>query len=224
MASLTTNTGELVTVLLSLAATAIFHTPLAILTLQILSIDLVGQLLPVTFLTWDPPQSKIMTEVPRHLKDHIFNKKTMLTMVWTGSLMGLIGFTNFLLLFYRNGISPFTVTGIDPFYLRATTLTYVTLVVVSWVNIMSLRAGSETVFSRYAWSNKRLFLGYLVSLLFVLALVYWPIAGDFLQTSPLTLVDWSYAILGGALYLFIHEAVKLFKNRKSVQKQEPSAA
>jgi P-type Ca2+ transporter type 2C len=207
--SLTTNTGELTAVLLSLAASALLKVPLAITGLQILAIDLVGQLLPVTFLTWDPTQDAIMNQAPRNPSDHVFNRKTLWDMTWTGLIMGAIGFANFLLLFQRNGFSPWNIQDSNPLYFRATTLTYVTLVVISWVNILSKRTDeTESIFSRYLWSNGRLLLSFVFSLLLVCGLVYIPVVQNFLSTAPLTLNDWLYAGLGGLLYLAVYEMVK----------------
>jgi len=215
--SLTTNTGELSVVLLSLAATALFKTPLAILTLQILAVDLVAQLLPITALTWDPPQEAIMAEAPRKPSDHVFNRFTLVNMAWTGCLMGAIAFLNFLGLFYRNGISFVGLEVTHPLYARATTLTYVTLVVISWVNILYKRiSANESLFTRYVWSNWRLWVSIGVSLLLVFVLVYVPAPSQFLQTAPLTLGDWLYAGLGSLLYLAVYEAVKRV-NRKALQ-------
>jgi len=208
-ACLTTNTGELTAVLLSLAAAALFKTPMAILGLQILAIDLVGQLLPVTFLTWDPTQEGIMNQAPRNPSDHVFNRKTLISMAWTGLLMGAIGFANFLWLFQRNGFSPWGIQDSNPLYFRAITLTYVSLVLISWMNILSKRtADGESIFSRYLWSNGRLLLSFVFSLILVCGLVYIPIVQNFLSTAPLIWSDWLYAVLGALIYLAIYEAVK----------------
>jgi P-type Ca2+ transporter type 2C len=213
--SLTTNTGELTVVLLSLAATAFFDIPLAILTLQILAVDLVGQLLPVTFLTWDPPQKEIMTQYPRNPKEHILNKHTFRNMIWTGFLMGLIAFLNFIFFFYRNDSSPLNIQTDSLFYVQATTLTYVTLVLISFMNLLSKRVSdNESIFSPYLWSNKGLLWSFGISLLFVLALVYMPICNAFLNTAPLSLLDWIWALGGAILFLLIYELIKLMKRFK----------
>ncbi|MGM0547738.1 MAG: cation-translocating P-type ATPase, partial [Bacillota bacterium] len=54
IASLTTNGAELTIVLLGLLAAAILGTPIPILAIQILSIDLIAEILPLTALTFDP--------------------------------------------------------------------------------------------------------------------------------------------------------------------------
>ena len=208
--SLTSNFGELFAVLLSLAGTSLFDFPLAILAVQILAIDLIGELLPLTFLTWDLPQKKLMTTPPRKPNEHIINTRSLINVTWCGFVMGLFGYINFLAYFYRNGLSPQGMVSTNMIYIKATTLTYITIVLIQWANIMSRRAGdSESVFSGYFWSNKRLLLSFGISLIFILMIVYNPIVQGFLKTAPLSLADWGYAALSAIVYLLIREAYKL---------------
>ena len=216
--NITTNTGELTIVLLSLAASALFKLPLAILTLQILSIDMVGQILPLTFLTWDPAEKSIMTEAPRNPEDHIFNRKAFKNILWSGGLMGLIAYLNFLFLFTRHGIPILSMAADNPLYARATTLTYVTSVIISFMNILSKRVGdTESIFSSYLLSNRRLLISFALSLGFVLLLLYTNVANRFLQMAPLTMGDWLYAGIGGLVYLAIYEMVKAVGRIKKIK-------
>lgn len=215
LSGLTTNGGELFAVLLCLPGSLLLGYPIAIGAVQILAIDLVGQMLPLTFLTWDPAQPRIMLEAPRNTDEHIMNKFSLIDVAWTGLLMGGIAYTNFLLFFVREHSSLQGLSTNSTLYLRATTLTYVSLVIVSWANILSRRAGGqESVFSKYLWSNKRLLLAYGLSLLFVLLIVYNPTVAVYLQTAPLSLVDWAYAVAGGLLYLAIRETYKFLRKRR----------
>lgn len=207
--NITTNIGELFATLLSLTAAALFGMPLAIQPLQILAIDLAGQLLPITFLTWDPSAKDTMVQAPRNPNEHIFNKNSFKTMLWSGALMGILGYFNFLLLLIRNGIPILSITSDNPIYARATTLTYVTLVFISFMNILSKRVGiKESVFSRYLWSNRRLLLSFGITLGILCFFAYSHIANTFLSMAPLTWPDWAYAALMALLYLMIYEGVK----------------
>jgi len=218
LSSLTSNGGELFAVIMSLIGTTIFHYPLAILAVQILAIDLVGEMLPLTFLTWDPAQPRIMTEAPRNTGEHIMNKHSLFDLAWSGLIMGGIGYANFLFLFYRENVSPIGIASDNLFYMRATTLTYITIVFVQWANIMSRRAGGrEFVLSSYLWSNKRLLLGFGISLFFLLNIVYNPFISQYIGTAPMTLIDWLYAIAGGLIYLIIREVHKVFRKRHLVE-------
>ena len=215
ISSLTSNGGELFCVLISLPCSFLLGYPIAITAVLILAIDLVGEMLPLTFLTWDPPQPRIMEEAPRNPTEHIMNKHSIFDLAWSGLLMGGIGYMNFLLLFTRENVSPLHIETTNPFYLRAVTLTYVSIVMVQWANIMSRRAGGqESVFTPYLWSNKRLLLGYAISFFFILMIVYNPFVSQFLGTAPLTLLDWVCAVMGGLIYLMIRETYKVYRKKK----------
>ncbi|MBI5412699.1 cation-translocating P-type ATPase [Candidatus Peregrinibacteria bacterium] len=210
LSSLTSNGGELFAVLLSLLGTALFGFPLAILAVQILAIDLVGEMLPLTFLTWDPAQTKIMSAPPRNPSDHIVNKFSLIDLAWSGFLMGALAYFNFLFFFFREGVSPLGIAATDPLYMRATTLTYISIVFAQWMNIMSRRAGEkDSAFASYFWSNKRLFVGFLISLFFLLNIVYNPWVSPFLSAAPMTLLDWGFAVLASVVFLLVREAYKV---------------
>lgn len=221
LSSLTSNSGELMVVLMSLLGTALFHTPLAILAVQILAIDLVGEMLPLTFLTWDPAQPKIMSEAPRNPSDHIINKFSMIDLLWSGFLMGALSYINFLFLFYREGASMTNLLPSDPLYIRATTLTYISVVLIQWMNIMSRRAGEKiSAFSSYFWSNKKLLLGYAISLFLLLNMVYNPYVSSWVSMGPLTFLDWMLALCAGGIYFLIREAYKNRQMKKDLLRKQ----
>ncbi|MFH0838070.1 MAG: cation-transporting P-type ATPase [Patescibacteria group bacterium] len=225
MSSITSNMAELGAVVFSLAGTMFFNTPVAIIGVQILAIDLVGEMLPLTFLTWDPAQSKIMSEAPRNPNDHIITRRTLFDVTWAGFLMGALAFINFMFVFYRAKVSPIGIEATSLLYMRATTLTYVSIVFAQWMNIMSRRAGDHTsVLSSYVWSNKRLMLGFLISIILILNIVYNPYISPFLYTAPMTLSDWMWAVIASLVYLLIREFYKIFKNKKIVLKPVRVAA
>lgn len=209
MSSLTSNGGELFAVLLSLVLTGLLGYPLAILAVQILAIDLVGEMLPLTFLTWDPPDKELMKSPPRNPNEHILNKKNLIDIAWSGLIMGTLAFGNFLLVFFREGVSPSSVGAEDLVYLRATTITYLSIVLIQWFNILARRtAENKSVATSYLWSNKRLLMGYLISFIFLLNITYNPFISHFLHTGPLTFIDWVFAFMAGFIYLLITEFKK----------------
>lgn len=218
-AALNANAGELFAVLLSLPGSIIFDHPIAILAVQILAIDLVAEMFPLACLTWDPPQKSVMEQPPRSSEDHIINKKSLIDLGIAGFFMGGIAFANYLLLFWREGVSPSGIEATDPLYMRATTMTYVCIALNQFMNILSRRAGNETVFTPYLWSNKRLILGFLISIICILLIVYHPLINQYLYTAPLTSTDWLYAIAGAALYLLSRELIKI-RTRTTPNPQE----
>ncbi len=215
MSTLTSNMAELAAVLLSLLFTTLYGTPMAILAVQILAIDLIGEMIPLTFLTWDPAQKKLMTSPPRNPDEHVIKASSLFDIAWTGFIMGGLGFMNFMFLFWREGVSPVNIPTDSLVYIRATTLTYVTIILGQWMNILSRRAGHDSVFSSYLLSNKRLLIGYAISLFFILNISYNPYISPFLYTGPLSLFDWVLAITASFIFLAIREFYKMFARRKA---------
>jgi len=73
VASLTSNGAELAIVLFGLLGVALFKWPIPILAIQILAIDLLAEILPLTALTFDPGAKELMTAKPRAKDEHMIN-------------------------------------------------------------------------------------------------------------------------------------------------------
>ena len=104
MASITSNNGELFCVLLGFVGVAL-GLPAPITAVQILAIDLIGEMLPLTALTFDPPEKHILKEPPRDLKEHIINKKSLKNLIFYGFWMGAAGFFSFVMVHHVGGAS-----------------------------------------------------------------------------------------------------------------------
>jgi Ca2+-transporting ATPase len=211
IASLTSNGGELAIVLLGLAGVALFGWPIPILVIQILAIDLLAEILPLTALTFDPGSRDLMTSPPRKQKEHILNRYTMSEILFLGFLMGALGFTNFVLFMGRTG-AELTVT--HDLYSRATTLSYATIVFCQFANILSRRYNYDSFFNSNFWSNKKILWSIVISIGFTLTAIYAPFINRFLGFSPLTLSDWVSVFAAAALFLLAHEIIKAFKRSR----------
>jgi Ca2+-transporting ATPase len=209
VASMTTNAAELVTVLLGLAAVSLNNWAIPILAIQILAIDLLSENLPLTALTFDPPQDEIMTFPPRDPGDHIMNLSASTEAILLGSLMGILAFTNFGLFMWRNGIT-FTVDHTDAFmYARATTVTYLTIAYCQFVNVLSRRYERTSLFSRNFWSNSTILWSIVLSIALTSIAVYGPFVSKWLAFARLSVVDWGYVLSGAGIYLAVFELMKL---------------
>jgi Ca2+-transporting ATPase len=214
LASMTTNGAELVVVLLGLAAVAMKDWAIPILAIQILAIDLLAEIMPLTCLTFDPPSEGVMKAPPRNLGDHILNKSTSLQVIFFGLLIGALAFANYALFMVRQGLT-FTIDSADPLlYARATTITYLTIAFCQYVNILSHRFEYLSVFNRSFFSNRILLGSIACSIGIIIIVVYTPVIRDFLRFGPLMPLDWIYVLGGAALYLFVFEAMKVFKRMR----------
>lgn len=201
--ALTDNMSELITVLISLIATAIWHIPAAITAIQILAIDVVAQLFPITALGWDPAQNRLMRDHPRDPRSHILGLKTAREFVSFGLLAATLAYTNYLLYFPRHHISPKYLGITSSPYLQASILTYVTIVLCQFMNLLLVRTGSQPLFSAYLWSNKKLLAAFAISAFCIANIVYNPLVQPWLGSGPLTLADWATAVAAAALYTSI---------------------
>lgn len=212
---ITSNGGELFAILPSLLAKAIWAIPISINPAQILMIDLMAEMGPLTALTWDPPEKGLMEAKPRNVKNHVLNKVIIIDLIWSGALMGLIAFTNYILYFVFHGLSPWNINIAWISYMTANAVTYTSIVFCQYANILSRRAWEQSVFTSYLWSNKKLLFAFAICLLGMLALLYIPVLTNYFAFGPLTLLDWLFPIWGWILFLLIREGVK-WKRRKTL--------
>ncbi|MFC1957730.1 cation-translocating P-type ATPase [Chloroflexota bacterium] len=211
IASYTSNMAELSIVLLGLVGVSFFGWPLPLLVIQMLAIDLLAEILPLTALAFDPGSKDIMTSPPRRQSEHILNKYTMLEIVFLGSLMGGLAFANFGLFMQRTGVE---LTINHDLYQRATTLSYTTIAFCQFINILSRRYNFNSLFDSNFWTNRKLLWSIVISLGFILSAIYIPFINKFVAFSPLTITDWIYILVATSVFLFAHETIKVFKRLK----------
>lgn len=200
--ALTDNAGELLTVLFGLSGLALFHIAPAITAIQILAIDVVAQILPITALGWDSAQHKLMREQPRNLHDHIINPSAIVGFIGFGMLAAIFAYGNFLFFFVRHHLSPMHLSTALPLYHQATTLTYLTLVLCLYVYLMFERADAhEHFFTSYLWSNRKLLIAFALSFFLIGNVIYNPVIQTYFSSGSLGMIDWLTALLCAGLYM-----------------------
>jgi Ca2+-transporting ATPase len=211
--ALTDNAGELFTVLISLGALSLFHVSPAITAIQILAIDVVAQILPITALGWDPAQHNLMAEKPRNLKDHIVNLPSIMGFISYGLLASVLAYSNYILFFARRHMSSVSVNMNHTVYHQATTLTYLSLVLCLYVYLMFERSDKkEGFFTSYLWTNKKLLLAFGASFFLIANIIYNPIVQPYFSSGSLNLTDWLTAIACA----FIYACIRLFLRKVSI--------
>jgi Ca2+-transporting ATPase len=213
LASMTTNGAELTIVLLGLAAVALNNWAIPILAIQILAIDLLAEIMPLTFLTYDPPPEGIMNSSPRSQEEHIINKFTALEVGLLGIIIGALAFSNFALFMFRNGITLNVGSENTILYAKATTLSYLTIAYCQFMNVLSRRFEQDSIFSKNFWTNKILLWSIVGSIVLVFLGVYGPAIHEFLAFASISLVDWIYVLGAAVVYLGVFELIKLLKRK-----------
>ena len=210
-ASLTTNVGELAVVLLGLLAASLWNYPIPILAGQILAIDLLGEIGPLTLLTFDPPDKDVMTRLPRKPEEHMLNIFAGAEITLLGILMGGLAFLNFFLFMGREGIT-LTVDSVGTMdYFKATALSYATILFCQFFNILQRRFERTSLFNRDFFTNRALLYSTVISVGLVFLVIYAPYISDFLNFGPVTVTDWLFVLGAAVIFLGVFEALKFFK-------------
>ncbi|MFA5004298.1 MAG: cation-transporting P-type ATPase [Candidatus Saccharimonadales bacterium] len=224
--ALTDNAGELMAVLIGLGGQLAFHVPVAITAIQILAIDVIAQMFPITALGWDPAVGKLMKDKPRDLHDHIINRQAVIEFLSFGLLAAVLAYGNYLFFFARHNISPVNVNPQAHLYMQATILTYVTIVFCQFMNLLLVRSlGEIPLFSRYLWSNKKLLIAFAISFFCIINIVYNPWIQPYFSAHALTLVDWLTAAGAAAIYTIVrlfHRQTKRSSRQALLVKHHPA--
>lgn len=213
LSALSSNFAELTVVLISLAAASILGIPPAITAIQILAIDLIAELFPIAALAWDQPHKSLMNEKPRDLHDHIFNLSAAKDLIFTGLVMGSLAYINYILFAVRHGVVARNYIAGSALYASATTLTYVTICVFQYVNVL-IRRTPERTLSAYLFTNKQLWVAIGISLFCVLNIVYNPFVHKLFSTYYLDALDWLFILGSAIIYFMIRESYKFVSNKK----------
>lgn len=203
--NLSSNIAELTCVLAGFAgAFAGIATP--IIAVQILLIDMIGEMFPLIMLTYDPPEKRMMEEPPRDPKDKILNKETMIGILFNGAVIGLLAYGAFLATFFYN-------YHLANHYEKSMTITFVSIVFGQYANLLSRRTMGPAL-GKYLFSNKYLLFAFALSMSLMLLLIYVPVFNIYFHTSSLRPVDWLFPLTVGVLCLGIYEFRKKRKNRR----------
>ncbi len=211
---ITSNGGELFTVLPSLAMKALFGLPMAITPFQILAVDMIGEMWPLTALARDPAQKDLMKEWPRNVADHVINKPAIIDLIFSGILMWGVAFSNYVLYFITHGFTITTFSTATPYYAMATSVTYTSILFCQFANILSRRAGTDSVFTSYLRSNKKLLIAFWISITCIMVLIYAPIIHTYFGFGSMDIKDRLFPIGWGMVFLLIREWQKYGKRRK----------
>lgn len=205
--NLSSNVAELTCVLFGFAG-AFLGVPTPILAVQILLIDMVGEMFPLIMLTYDPPEKNIMENPPRNPKDKILTKDTIKGIVFSGIIMGFVSFGAFIITYFSDFHS-------INHYEKAITITFVSIIFSQYANLLSRRTYGAALGS-YFLSNKKLLLAFLFSISCILLIVYVPMLNYYFHTSPLLLKDWLYPMIAGSICLALFEFKKYILSKKGL--------
>ena len=93
-------------------------------------------------------------------------------------------------------------------YMSGTTMCYLVIILGQWGNILSRRAGSESVFSRFIFSNKQLLIAYAISAFCFINLIWNPWINHVFGFAPLNMMQVGICVGFGLFYTVVKEWYK----------------
>ena len=191
---LSCHVGELVLMVISV----LVGTPLPLVAVQLLWINIASDGPPALALAFDPPDPDIMEKPPRDPKKSIFtypvNRFIALRALWTGMVtFGVF----FWALQFRSE-------------LEAQALCFVTLLVIEKFTALNSRSETEFIFKLGIFRNRWLLLAIVVTMAASMPIIYVPSLQTYFHTYSLSLGDWGITLLAGLTLFVVVEVAKAF--------------
>jgi Ca2+-transporting ATPase len=190
---LSTNLGAITTILVA----SIVGFPVPFTPVQVLWVNIIADGPPAISLGVDPPAPGVMGRRPRQPGAPILSLRRILRLVFFGAIMaaGTLG----LFVYARNTWNEEV----------ALSMTFTTFVLFQMVNVFNARSETETAFSRYSFTNGKLWGAVVgVTVLQVLAVTWGPMRSLF-DTEPLDIGQLGLCLLVATSILWIEELRKL---------------
>src|SRR5271157_389851 len=188
-----------------------FRTPLPLLVLQLLSIDLFIDVLPSLGISREPAEPGIMNEPPRSVTEHLFDSKVLFRSLFVGLIIGTLAFFGCAIAWTAGGWQWGMVNvPSTQAYIKGTTMMFAGIVLGQVGNALTQRTSRVSTFSVKFSRNKWLLWGIAAQLTIFAFLIYSPFLQPIFGTTFLDLQDWGYLLLITATVIVAEELRKLF--------------
>lgn len=178
-----------------------FTTPLPLLPLQILWINLITDGLPALALGVDPPEYNVMKRAPRDLSLGILHRKRWMYMVLEGILMGI-----FVIALFLYSLSRFTLS-------ESQTIAFTTLAFLQLIHAFNNRSSRNSLFKLGFFSNRYLLGAVGLSIIFQFLVVQTSFGNSIFKTQSLSLFEWALILVTTLLFFLTIEFKKFLRNR-----------
>lgn len=198
LASLAPGWSALCLVLCSLLVATLFDVPIGIGLEQLVALDVLVMFCLAT-LRHDRPQPKA-SAIHYWPYGRLVSRRITAELFWSGVLAGGLAYTNFMLFFWRRGLSAEYVTPGSHIHAQATAIAFATLSLCVLLHILHRRS-PHGLFSRQQLHNKQLWRAMATALFCIINIVYNPLIAPYFQAASLSAGD--LLCVGALAVLFI---------------------
>jgi len=182
--------------------------PVPIVALQILWLNLVVDVLPAMSLAWEPGEPGVMKRKPRDPKTGIVTRSFLLRVLSNGALIGAGALSVFL----------FALSA-DLGETTARTLAFTTMAIGQLAHIFNVREKESFGLDRGIIGNPLLIGALIISVGLQLVAVYVPFFNRVLDTTPITLRQWGWVLLGAILPMILIQSWRAVARKRTAGRQ-----
>jgi len=202
--------------LVAFVAFVLLQTPLPLLVIQVLAIDLGMDVLPSLALIMEPPEPDVMMKPPRKSGTRLINVSTLLR----GLYLGVVVSAGAIYLAFNVWGSAGWVLGQSTVsdavvYARGTTIVMAGIMMGQLGNLFSARTSLLSAFRLSPLRNRWIFLGILAQFAIMAAIIYIPFLQPLFGTAPLLPLDLLFLLLLAPAALLLEEVRKMLTRKLS---------
>ena len=194
--------------------------PLPLTVMQVLSIDLGTDMVPAIGLGAELPESGVMQQPPRSLKEPLLTRRLLVkALLWYGMIESVAAISAYFFLNWRYGWPglPLAAEGTQVYQL-ATTITLAGVVATQVGAVFGCRTETNSAFKIGFFTNRLVLVGVGFELVLLVLLVYLPFSHQLFNTAPLDAIDWLYVFAWTPVIFLLDEIRKLVKRHQLASK------
>jgi len=200
--------------LLAFLVFVLLQTPLPLLVVQVLAIDLGMDVFPSLSIVMEPPQPDVMMKPPRKNGTRLINVSTLLRSCYLGVVVSAGAIFWAFNIWRGGGWALGNNAMLDPMlYARGTTVVMAGIMIGQLGNLFSARSSSRSALQLSPLRNRWLSLGILALFAIMVAIIYIPFLQPLFGTAPLLPSDWLFLLLLAPAALLLEELRKTLARR-----------
>jgi magnesium-transporting ATPase (P-type) len=201
--------------LLAFLVFILLQTPLPLLVVQVLAIDLGMDVFPSLSLIMEPPEPDAMMKPPRKSGTRLINVSTLLRSCYLGVVVSAGAIFWAFNIWRGGGWALGNNAALDPvLYARGTAVVMAGIMIGQVGNLFSARSSLRSAFQLSPFRNRWLFPGILALFAIMAAIIYVPMLQPLFGTAPLLPSDWLFLLLLAPIALLLEELRKVLARRR----------